>query len=96
MFDLMFHASVSGYVKYMHYLQQDTLPNGEGHSRVSIRKYFGDMVCSVSILLLTQVTDIFMIQAEDYHLDYMNFYYSYYMKVYFKYFNLNYPSSTNK
>ena len=50
MFDLSFYASVCGFVKLIHELMQNTLPNGEGHSTVSILKYFNDKVCSVSIL----------------------------------------------
>jgi len=59
MFDLDFYASVSGFVKYMHYLMHKSLPNAEGHSQVSILKYFNNMVCSISILIDIQVTNIF-------------------------------------
>jgi len=96
MFDLMFHACVSGYVKYMHYLMHETLPNAEGHSQVSIINYFKKMVCSISILLQIQVTNIFVMKADDHHISHRSYYFNYYMKVYFKYFNLNYPSSSNK
>ena len=96
MFDLDFYASISGFVKYMHYLMHKTLPNAEGHSQVSILKFFNNMVCSISILIDIQVTNIFVMKDEDHHISHMDYYFNYYMKVYYKYFNLNYPSSSNK
>jgi hypothetical protein len=50
MFDLSFYASVCGFVKLMHELMHNTMPNGEGHSTASITKYFDDKVYSFSIL----------------------------------------------
>ena len=53
MFDLAFYASVCGFVKYIHELMHNTLPNPEGYGRVGIYNYFAQKVCSISILSQT-------------------------------------------
>ena len=53
MFDLKFYASVSYFVKYMQALLHDTLPNAEGYNRATIKMYFEEKVCIISILAQT-------------------------------------------
>jgi hypothetical protein len=52
MFDLKFYESVSKFVKYMQALMHDALPNA-GYNRATIKKYFEEKVCIISILAQT-------------------------------------------
>ena len=53
MFDLKFYDSVSKFVNYMQALMHDALPNSEGYNRTTIKKYFEEKVCIISILAQT-------------------------------------------
>lgn len=53
MFDLKFYASVSHFVKYMQSMMHDALPNAAGYNKTTIKKYFEEKVCIISILAQT-------------------------------------------